>query len=100
MFNFLCLLFLCIPRTDVIVTFLCERSNRILIGRSRLNGGRMLCDIDIGTLLTMAPCWRVCAQDGGPVAGRGTSDLTGGGRPHGWRASAQVGVCRITLIAL
>lgn len=64
-------------------------SNRIL--RAVVN--RTKCDIDIGACLTLTPCWRVCAQDGGPVARGGTGDPTGGGGAHGGRASSQAGVC-------
>lgn len=55
--------------------------------------GRFNCDIDLETSMTLAPFWRVFAQDGGPVKGRGTGDLTGGGGAHGRRAGAEIGVC-------
>lgn len=54
---------------------------------------RTKCDIDIDVCLTLTPCWRVCAQDGGPVARGGTGDPTWGGGAHGGRASSQAGVC-------
>lgn len=60
--------------------------NRILHARTQY-------DIDIDVCLTLTLCWRVCAQDGGPVTRGGTSDPTWGGGAHGRRASSQAGVC-------
>lgn len=50
-------------------------------------------DIDGDAALTLTPFWRLCAQDGGPVARGGAGDAPGGGGTHGRRASAQTGVC-------